>query len=80
MSIGRRLAKLEQTQIGGGGAGVVGIGRVDHASGTGPDVVTVGGTGESMTEAAFWVRYPLGGLVERTAYGASSGPERAGDD
>ncbi len=79
MSLGRRLAKLEQRHGGDGGAGVIGIGRVNHASGTAPDVVTVAGSGETMTEAAFRVGYPLGLLVVRTEYGPPSGPVRAGD-
>jgi hypothetical protein len=71
---------LERTQTGDGGAGVLGVCRVDDATGTGPDVVTVSATGETLTKAAFHARYPLGLLVVRTEYGASSGPERAGDE
>lgn len=79
MSLQQRLAKLERTQTGDGGAGVLGMPRVHHTTGTGPDVVTVAATGEYMRKAAFRARYPLGLLVVRTEYGASSGSERAGD-
>ena len=51
MSVERRLLQLERTQSGDAGAGVVGITRVHHTTGTGPDVVTVAATGEHMTKA-----------------------------
>jgi hypothetical protein len=79
MSVQQRLAKLERTQTGGSGAGALGVCRVDDATGTGPDVVTVAATGETLSKAAFQARYPLGLLVVRTEYGVSSGPERVGN-
>ncbi len=42
---------------------------MDHVSGTGPDVVTVGPSGECMTQTAFHERYPRGVLVERVVFG-----------
>jgi hypothetical protein len=80
MSLERRLAKLEQAEAGDGGAGVLGVCRVDDVSGTGPDVVTVAATGATMTKATFRERYPSGLLVERMEYGTPSGSERPGDD
>ncbi len=79
MSLQQRLTKLERMPGGDGGVGVLGVCRVDHATGTGPDVVTVAATGECMTQSAFSTRYPLGLLVVRTEYGPQSGPEQAGD-
>ncbi len=58
---------------------MVGISRVNHASGTGTDVVTVVGTGEIMTKAAFCARYPRALLIVRTEYGRLRRPEVAGD-
>ena len=82
MSIARRLARLEQTQTGDGGAGMLGVCRIDHATGTGPDAVWVAATGETLTAAAFHARYPHGLLLERVVYGApyrpEHGPRRAG--
>ncbi len=46
-----------------------GVRRVDHATGAGPDVVTVAATGETMTEAAFHARYPRGLLILLQEYG-----------
>jgi len=68
MSVERRLAQLEQTQSGDGGAGVLGVCRVNHTTGIGPDVVTVAATGERMGAAAFRERYPRGLLIERQEY------------
>ncbi len=79
MSVEQRLLKLERDKGGDGGKGVVGVCRADAVSGTGPDVVTVAATGETLTTAAFSRRYPLGLLVVRTVYGSSCGPGRAGD-
>jgi hypothetical protein len=70
MSVERRLAQLERTQSGDGGAGVWGVCRVDHATGSGPDVVTVGPTGEQLTKAAFHARYPRGLLILRSQFGS----------
>ncbi len=69
MGIGRRLAKLEQQQTGDAGAGVIGVRRVDHATGDEPDVVTVAGSGETMSAAAFHARYPRGLLILLQEYG-----------
>ncbi len=74
MGLQQRLAKLEQTQTGDGGAGVWGIARVHHPTGQGPDVVEVGPTKERMTKATFHARYPRGLLILRQEYGhAASG-------
>jgi hypothetical protein len=78
MSVARRLAQLERAKAGDGGTGVLGVCRVDDATGTGPDVVTVAATGETLSTAAFHARYPLGLLVVRTEYGPLCGPARAG--
>ena len=78
MSLQQRLAKLEQTQTGDGGEGVWGIARVHRLTGQGPDVVTVGPTGEQLTKAAFHERYPRGILILRQEYGdAPTGDEAA---
>ncbi len=69
MSLQQRLAKLEQTQTGDDGAGVWGVARVHYLTKTGPDVVTVGPTGEQLTKAAFHERYPRGILILRQEYG-----------
>ena len=75
MGLGARLARLEQATTGGAGAGagVVGVMRVDHRTGTGPDAVTVTGTGAALTEAGFRARYPRGLLVLRQEYGGPTG-------
>jgi hypothetical protein len=71
VSLQQRLAKLEQTQTGDGGEGVWGVARVHRLTGQGPDVVTVGPTGEQLTKAAFHERYPRGILILRQEYGDS---------
>ena len=68
----RRLAKLEREQTGGAGAGICGVLAVHHLTGAGPDLVRVPQTGETLTEAAFRARYPLGLLIERLEYGESA--------
>jgi len=69
MSLQQRLAKLERTQSGDEGARVWGVARIHHLTGQGPDVVTVGPTGETLTKAAFHARYPRGILTLRQEYG-----------
>jgi hypothetical protein len=69
MSLQQRLAKLEQTQTGDAGAGMLGIRRIHHLTETGPDVVTIPQTGEWLTEAAFRERYPRGLLILSAWYG-----------
>ncbi len=69
MSLQQRLAKLEQIQTGDGGEGVWSVADIHYLTGQGPDVVTVGPTGERMTKAAFRERYPRGLLIERLEYG-----------
>lgn len=69
MGLQQRLAKLEQAQVGDAGAGICGVLAVHHLTGTGPDVVRVPQTGETLTEADFRARYPLGILILRREYG-----------
>ncbi len=69
MGLSQRLAKLEQTQIGDSGAGVWGVADIHWQTKQGPDVVTVGPTGEHMTKAAFHARYPRGILMLRSQFG-----------
>ena len=69
MGLHQRLAKLEQRQEGGGGAGICGVRRVHHLTGNGPDVVDIPQTGERLTEAAFFGRYPRGILILSIWYG-----------
>lgn len=69
MGLQQRLAKLEQTQIGDEGAGVIGIREVDHDTGARPDAVRVAATGETLTVAVFGARYPRGILIARVRYG-----------
>jgi hypothetical protein len=64
-----RLAKLEQQAGGDGGQTVCGVKRINYHTGTGPDVVRVQPSGETMTEAEFRRRYPRGLIVVRTEYG-----------
>ncbi len=68
-TIAQRLAKLEQHETGERGAGVLGIRTIYDDTGTGPDVVTVQATGETLTEAEFCRRYPQGLLIHLTHYG-----------
>ncbi|HEY8599976.1 MAG TPA: hypothetical protein VIL85_16180 [Thermomicrobiales bacterium] len=68
MSLQQRLAKLEQTQTGDGGASVMGVRRIHWQTGEGPDVVTIPQTGERMTEGEFCERYPRGLLVLAKCY------------
>ncbi|HEY8597488.1 MAG TPA: hypothetical protein VIL85_03600 [Thermomicrobiales bacterium] len=79
MSLQQRLAKLEQTQTGEGGAGVWGVADIHWRTKQGPDVVTVGATGEQMTKAAFHARYPRGILILRSQFSRDfpSGDEAA---
>jgi hypothetical protein len=69
MRLETRLAQLEREQGGATGDGVLGVRRIDQATGTGPDVVTVPATGERLTVGEFARRYPRGLLVERVAFG-----------
>ena len=68
MTLAQRLARLERHGAGDGGDGVLGIRRIDAATRTGPDVVRVPATGETLTEAEFRRRYPQGLLVHRMEY------------
>ncbi len=68
-TLAQRLVRLEQQGTGDQGAGVWGIRTVDYATDTGPDVVAVPPTGETLTEAAFFRRYPRGTLIVCTDYG-----------
>jgi hypothetical protein len=70
MSVQQRLAKLERTQIGDSGAGVWGLADIHWQTKQGPDVVTVGPTGETLTKAAFHARYPRGILILRSQFGS----------
>jgi hypothetical protein len=70
MSLQQRLAKLEQTQTGDSGAGMWGVADIHWRTKQGPDVVTVGPTGEQMTKAAFHARYPRGLLILRSQFGS----------
>ncbi len=63
MGLQQRLAKLERAQTGDSGAGVWGLAYMHHRTQAGPDVVTVGPTGETLTRAAFYARYPRGILI-----------------
>ncbi len=63
MSLQRRVARLEQAGAGDDGAGVWGLAYGHHRTGAGPDVVTVGPTGETLTQAEFHARYPRGILI-----------------
>lgn len=69
MSLQQRLAKLQQTQTGDEGEGVWGVADIHYLTKQGPDVATVGPTGERLTKAAFRKRYPRGLLIERLEYG-----------
>ena len=52
--------------------------RVHHRTKTGPDVVTILATGETLTEAEFRERYPRGLLILRMEYtDATPGGEAA---
>ena len=68
-TIAQRLAQLERQGADDGGAAVWGIRTIDYDTGTGPDVVRVPPTGETLTEAEFRRRYPRGLLIARTEYG-----------
>ena len=61
------MARLEQAQAGDDGARVWGLACADPHVGAGPGMVTVGPTGEHLTEAAFAARYPRGILIEMPA-------------
>lgn len=63
MSLQRRVARLEQDRAGDDGAGVWGLAYIHHLTQAGPDVVTVGPTGETLTKAAFHARYPRGIVI-----------------
>ncbi len=63
MSLQRRVARLEQAGVGNEGAGIWGLMYGHHLTGAGPDVVTVGPTGETLTQAGFAARYPRGILI-----------------
>lgn len=77
MGIGQRLAKLEQTQTGEAGDGIIGIRWVDHDTGIGPDVVRVARAPRATkSEAAFQARYPRGILIVRTEYAGRPPGER----
>jgi hypothetical protein len=67
MSLQRRVVRLEQAGTGDDGAGVWGLAYADPHVGAGPGMVTVGPTGERLTEAAFAARYPRGLLIEMPA-------------
>ena len=67
MSLQRRVARLEQARAGDDGAGVWGLAYADPHLGAGPGMVTVGPTGEHLTEAAFAARCPRSGATPRPA-------------
>jgi hypothetical protein len=69
MGLETRLAKLERAQGGAEGDGVLGVRRIAHATGTGPDVVAVAATAETLTAEEFARRYPRGLLVARVVFG-----------
>jgi hypothetical protein len=74
-TIASRLAKLEQQAGGGGGTSAYGVRRVNHSTGTGPDVVKLLPSGEEMTQAQFLRRFPHGLIVVRTEYGGPTGDD-----
>ena len=63
MSLQRRVARLEQAEAGDDGVCVWGLAYGHHLTGAGPDVVTVGPTGEQLTQAGFHTRYPRGIVI-----------------